>query len=84
MSTLFVQHPSPDQVYDPIFEFWIPGVLLNGVGLLGLVGNTVSIFVLSRYSSNSSIKTIISRPRVQQNQLASPKLAVIGNRNTEQ
>jgi hypothetical protein len=35
-------------VYDPVFEFWIPGVLLNGVGILGLVGNTVSIFVLSR------------------------------------
>jgi hypothetical protein len=43
-----LQHPSPDQVYDPVFEFWIPGVLLNGVGILGLVGNTVSIFVLSR------------------------------------
>jgi hypothetical protein len=34
--------------YDPVFEFWLPGVLLNSVGLLGLLGNTISIYVLSR------------------------------------
>jgi hypothetical protein len=38
------------EAYDPVFEFWIPGVLLNGIGVLGLMGNTVSIFVLSRYN----------------------------------
>jgi hypothetical protein len=40
--------------YDPVFEFWLPGVLLNCVGLLGLLGNTMSIFVLSRSAQFSA------------------------------
>ena len=35
--------------YQPFWEFWVPGVLLPVVGVLGLVGNTFSIYILSRY-----------------------------------
>ena len=41
------------------FEFIVPGVLLNGVGLLGLVGNILSIIVLSRPQMKSSINCIL-------------------------
>lgn len=42
-----------------IFEFIIPGVLLNTIGLLGLVGNLISIIVLSRPQMKSSINCIL-------------------------
>ena len=34
--------------YQPFWEFWVPGVLLPVVGGLGLIGNTFSIYILSR------------------------------------
>ena len=34
--------------YQPFWEFWVPGVLLPVVGVLGLIGNTFSIYILSR------------------------------------
>ncbi len=41
------------------FEFVVPGVLLNGIGLLGLLGNVLSIAVLSRPQMKSSINCIL-------------------------
>ena len=41
------------------FEFVVPGVLLNGVGLFGLLGNLLSIIVLSRPQMKSSINCIL-------------------------
>ena len=40
--------PGPD--FDPIFDFGVPGILLNSVGIFGLFGNLVSIIILSRYA----------------------------------
>ncbi len=42
-----------------LFEFVVPGVLLNCVGILGLIGNTLSIIVLSRPQMKSSINCIL-------------------------
>jgi hypothetical protein len=42
-----------------LFEFVVPGVLLNCVGLLGLLGNLLSIIVLSRPQMKSSINCIL-------------------------
>ena len=42
-----------------LFEFVVPGVLLNFVGLLGLIGNVLSIIVLSRPQMRSSINCIL-------------------------
>ena len=56
------QQKTSDTVpYSPnvFFEFVVPGVLLNGVGLLGLVGNILSIIVLSRPQMKSSINCIL-------------------------
>ena len=41
------------------FEFVVPGVLLNSVGLMGLLGNLLSIIVLSRPQMKSSINCIL-------------------------
>lgn len=41
------------------FEFVVPGVLLNGIGILGLLGNVISIAVLSRPQMKSSINCIL-------------------------
>ena len=43
----------------PFFEFVVPGVLLNGIGLLGFCGNILSIIVLSRPQMKSSINCIL-------------------------
>jgi hypothetical protein len=50
--------PAPSEV-DFIFEFLVPSVLLNGVGLLGLVGNLLSIFILSRPQMKGSTNCIL-------------------------
>jgi hypothetical protein len=44
---------------DFIFEFLVPSVFLNGVGLLGLVGNLLSIFILSRPQMKGSTNCIL-------------------------
>ncbi len=41
------------------FEFFLPGVLLNCVGALGLVGNGLAIFVLSRPQMKGSTNCIL-------------------------
>lgn len=41
------------------FEFVVPGVLLNGIGILGFLGNIISIAVLSRPQMKSSINCIL-------------------------
>jgi len=42
-----------------LFEFVVPGVFLNLVGLCGLLGNLLSIIVLSRPQMKSSINCIL-------------------------
>jgi len=42
-----------------IFEFLVPAVLVNGVGVLGLVGNLLSIFILSRPQMKGSTNCIL-------------------------
>jgi len=49
----------PIEDYQPIWEFWVPGVLLPVVGILGLIGNTISIFILSRPQMKSSINCLL-------------------------
>ena len=44
---------------DFVFQFFLPGVLLNCVGLLGLVGNLISIFILSRPQMKGSTNCIL-------------------------
>ena len=56
-SKVGLSEPEPHQ--NTFFEFVVPGVLLNGVGLLGLVGNILSIIVLSRPQMKSSINCIL-------------------------
>lgn len=41
------------------FEFFLPGLLLNSVGCLGLVGNGLSIFILSRPQMKGSTNCIL-------------------------
>jgi hypothetical protein len=50
--------PPPAEV-DFIFEFLVPSVFLNGVGILGLVGNLLSIFILSRPQMKGSTNCIL-------------------------
>jgi len=45
--------------YDSVVEFWVPGVLLTGVALAGLVGNFLSIIILSRPAMSSSITVLL-------------------------
>jgi hypothetical protein len=45
--------------FDVTFEFVVHGVLINSVGVLGLLGNVVSIVVLSRPQMKSSINTLL-------------------------
>ena len=44
---------------DIVFEFVFHGVLLNCVGMLGLVGNLLSIFILSRPQMKGSTNCIL-------------------------
>ncbi len=45
--------------FSVFFEFVVPGALLNTIGLLGLVGNIISVVVLSRPQMKSSINVIL-------------------------
>jgi hypothetical protein len=45
--------------FSVLFEFVVPGVLLNTIGLLGLVGNIIAVVVLSRPQMKSSINVIL-------------------------
>ena len=45
--------------FDVTFEFVVHGILINSVGVLGLLGNVVSIVVLSRPQMKSSINTLL-------------------------
>ena len=42
-----------------VFDFLLPGVLLTFVGVLGLVGNVISMVVLGRPQMKSSINFIL-------------------------
>jgi hypothetical protein len=68
MDSLNVTDPSTDfesanvdseWSFDVTFEFVVHGVLINSVGVLGLLGNVVSIVVLSRPQMKSSINTLL-------------------------
>lgn len=50
------QDSKPDDI---VFDFLVPGVFLNGIGVLGLVGNVISSIVLSRPQMKSSINCIL-------------------------
>lgn len=50
--------------YDPdnwtnLFEFWISGVFLNIIGLFGIIGNIISMIILSRPQMRSSINYLL-------------------------
>ena len=45
--------------YSIFFDFVVPGILLNVIGLLGLIGNALSIIVLSRPQMRQSINCIL-------------------------
>ena len=45
--------------YSLFFDFVVPGILLNIIGLLGLIGNTLSIIVLSRPQMRQSINLLL-------------------------
>jgi len=49
----------PPHEVDFIFEFIVPSVFLNGVGILGLVGNLLTIFILSRPQMKGSTNCIL-------------------------
>lgn len=53
-----------ENAYDPnsslnVFGFWMNGVLLNIVGILGLLGNILSMVILSRPQMRSSINYLL-------------------------
>lgn len=54
-----------DDSYDPQLEnnrveFWVCGVLLNLVGVLGILGNVISMIILSRPQMRSSINYLLT------------------------
>ncbi|KAL7733802.1 hypothetical protein ACLKA6_011525 [Drosophila palustris] len=54
-----------DEVYDPqlennLIEFWVCGVILNIVGILGILGNVISMIILSRPQMRSSINYLLT------------------------
>ena len=48
-----------DEDFSTFFELVVPGVLLNIVGVLGLIGNLLSIFILSRPQMKGSTNCIL-------------------------
>jgi Serpentine type 7TM GPCR chemoreceptor Srw len=42
-----------------LFEFWSNGILLNVVGVLGILGNVLSMIILSRPQMRSSINYLL-------------------------
>lgn len=52
--------PCPDLGSDQkLFEFWSNGILLNVVGVLGILGNILSMIILSRPQMRSSINYLL-------------------------
>lgn len=52
--------PCPDLGNDiKLFEFWSNGILLNVVGVLGILGNILSMIILSRPQMRSSINYLL-------------------------
>ncbi|XP_017139279.1 FMRFamide receptor [Drosophila miranda] len=54
-----------EEVYNPLLEnnrieFWVCGVLINIVGLLGILGNVISMIILSRPQMRSSINYLLT------------------------
>lgn len=53
-----------ENVYNPhdhntIVEFWVCGICLNIVGILGIIGNIISMIILSRPQMRSSINYLL-------------------------
>lgn len=53
-----------EDVYNPndhntIVEFWVCGICLNIVGVLGIIGNVISMIILSRPQMRSSINYLL-------------------------
>ncbi|XP_034481353.1 FMRFamide receptor [Drosophila innubila] len=54
-----------EEVYNPqlennLIEFWVCGVILNIVGVLGILGNVISMIILSRPQMRSSINYLLT------------------------
>ncbi|KAH8398807.1 hypothetical protein KR222_007502 [Zaprionus bogoriensis] len=54
-----------EEIYNPQLEnnrieFWVCGVLLNIVGVLGILGNVISMIILSRPQMRSSINYLLT------------------------
>lgn len=45
--------------YNTAIEFWVCGICLNIVGLMGIIGNIISIVILSRPQMRSSINYLL-------------------------
>jgi hypothetical protein len=54
-----IEFENDEWSFDVTFEFIVHGILINSVGVLGLLGNVVSIVVLSRPQMKSSINTLL-------------------------
>lgn len=59
-----VLFPPCVDVYNPheqntIVEFWVCGICLNIVGILGIIGNVISMIILSRPQMRSSINYLL-------------------------
>lgn len=52
------EYPCPPADY-PEFEFWSNGILLNLVGFFGILGNILSMIILSRPQMRSSINYLL-------------------------
>ena len=59
LSKLAESETAVDVYFNPMVEFVVEGVLLMVVSVFGLVGNTVSIIVLSRPSMRGSFSTLL-------------------------
>lgn len=56
----YSEDPCPDLGSDiKLFEFWSNGILLNLVGVLGILGNILSMIILSRPQMRSSINYLL-------------------------
>lgn len=43
----------------PTFDFWCNGILLNLIGMIGILGNSLSLIILSRPQMRSSINYLL-------------------------
>ena len=58
-STVVIDDLSQQPEYPVFFDFVVLGILLNVVGIMGLIGNTLTIAVLSRPQMRQSINCIL-------------------------